>query len=411
VVVVSHDRYFLDRVVTRVWNLDEGRLLTYPGNFSKYRVLKSERIVRQRKEYESQQEFIAKEELFIARYHSGQRAREARGRATRLGKLRRIEAPRREESVSLAKISASRTGEVVLRTRALEVGFGAGPRQVRLLAMADTELHRGSRTAVIGSNGVGKTTLLRTVLGLTPALQGEAGLGHNVRPGYLSQGEDMLPEDATVLEAFLGAKGATFGEARSYLARFLFTGEEVFQRVGSLSGGERARLRLARLMVTEPNFLVFDEPTTHLDIPSREALEQVLTAFDGTLLFVSHDRLLISIMAEQLWVAADGAVQVFDGGFDGWLESAPQSEAASTARARPRPRADHRGPSARSVRAAEAEKERAITDLETRLEAIERELEEASERQDVVEIARLGREHGDTQGNLERRLAEWGGRA
>ena len=153
---------------------------------------------------------------------------------------------------------------------------------------------RGSSTAIIGPNGVGKTTLLETILERVAPVSGEATLGHNVRPGYYAQGSDDLSEDSTVLDALLDAGNVGFGEARKFLARFLFQGDEVLQRVSSLSGGERSRLALARLLICEPNFLVLDEPTTHLDIPSRESLEEVLMTYDGTLLLVSHDRRLVS---------------------------------------------------------------------------------------------------------------------
>ena len=251
-VVVSHDRYFLDRTVNQVWELDHGRIQTFVGNYSKYRALQTERTLTRQREYAKQQEYIAKEEAFIQRYRSGQRAQEARGRATRLRRLIRVESPDSDRAISLSRVTSSRSAQVLLRTHGLVVGFPGDPASTELLSVPDLKLERGSRTAVIGANGTGKTTLLRTLLGLTPPVRGKVALGHNVAVGYHRQGFDDLVSDSTVLESLLEAKEMPYEEARSYLARFLFQGEDVFRQVGSCSGGERSRLALARLSVTEP---------------------------------------------------------------------------------------------------------------------------------------------------------------
>ena len=294
-VVVSHDRYFLDRTVTQVWEMDHGELQTFPGNYSKYRILKAERNLRQEREFAKQQEYIAKEEDFIRRYHAGQRAREAKGRATRLQRLKRVQAPERDRTIGLSGVTASRTGQVVISTNNLKVGYVQTTGATELLTVPNLQLERGSRTAIIGDNGTGKTTLLKTLQGLIPPLAGTATLGHNVKVGYYIQGLDDLPEESTVIEAFLQAKGMSPEEARSYLARFLFQGEDVFRRVADCSGGERSRLALARLLIAQPNLLILDEPTTHLDIASREAFELVLLDSAGALLFVSSLRAALHV--------------------------------------------------------------------------------------------------------------------
>ena len=200
-----------------------------------------------------------------------------------------------ERGISIGKTEASRTGQITLSMRNLGVGFSNNGHKTHLLTAPDIDLERGSRTAIIGANGIGKTTLLRTILGEIPPLSGVVTLGHNVQTGYLNQGTWNLPEDKTALDAFLEVRNTPIGDARDYLARFLFRGDDVFKRVSSLSGGERTRLSLARLLITYPNVLVLDEPTTHLDIASREALEETLQSYDGALLFVSHDRHFISL--------------------------------------------------------------------------------------------------------------------
>tara|TARA_B100001146_G_scaffold157187_1_gene138391 strand:- start:2189 stop:4063 length:1875 start_codon:yes stop_codon:yes gene_type:complete len=415
VVVVSHDRYFLDEMATQIWEIDHGRMNVFPGNFSKYRVIKGERDLRQAKEYEAQQEFIAKEQAFIDRYRAGQRSREAKGRETRLGRLERIDRPDVDRSISMSSAAASRTGQLVLSTHDLKVGYIEGDEATQLLTVPDLKLSRGSRTAVIGDNGTGKTTFIKTVLGDVPALDGSVVLGQSVKVGYYSQGLDALVDEQTVLESFLEIKNMPFEQARFYLARFLFQGDDVFREVGDCSGGEKSRLALARLLITEPNLLILDEPTTHFDIPSREALEQVLLSYPGTMLLVSHDRHLVSLLAESLLVMADGKVTVFAGTFEEWSDAQRETEAvAASARLEEREKPARRpqaakstGPKYRNPAAPVIDMEQVIVDLEDRLKNIETQLQEATVSQDFKEMTRLGEEHTQTQSELEQRLEEW----
>ena len=415
VVAVSHDRYFLDEMATQIWEIDHGRMNVFPGNFSKYRVIKGERDLRQAKEYEAQQEFIAKEQAFIDRYRAGQRSREAKGRETRLGRLERIDRPDVDRSISMSSAVASRTGQLALSTHDLKVGYIEGDETTQLLTVPDLKLSRGSRTAVIGDNGTGKTTFIKTVLGDVPALDGSVVLGQSVKVGYYSQGLDALVEEQTVLESFLEIKNMPFEQARFYLARFLFQGDDVFREVGDCSGGEKSRLALARLLITEPNLLVLDEPTTHFDIPSREALEQVLLSYPGTILLVSHDRHLVSLLAESLLVMADGKVTVFAGTFEEWSDAQREAEAvAASARLEEREKPARRPQAAKSTgpkhlnpAAPVIDMEQVIVDLEDRLKNIETQLQEATVSQDFKEMTRLGEEHTQTQSELEQRLEEW----
>ena len=415
VVVVSHDRYFLDEMATQIWEIDHGRMNTFPGNFSKYRVLKGERDLRQAKEYEAQQEFIAKEQAFIDRYRAGQRSREAKGRETRLGRLERIDRPDLDRSISISSGGASRTGQVVISTKGLKVGYTDGDGPTELLKVPDLKLARGSRTAVIGDNGTGKTTFIKTVLGMVPPLDGFVAVGQSVKVGYYSQGVDDLDDEQTVLESFLDIKNMPFEDARSYLARFLFQGEDVFREVGACSGGEKSRLALARLLITEPNLLVLDEPTTHFDIPSREALEQVLLIYTGTILLVSHDRHLVSLLAESLLVTANGEVDHFKGTFGEWSQAQREAEVQeATARVIERVKAAPRfqpvkatDPKRRNPAAPVIDMEQVIVDLEDKLKEIETQLQIATVNQDFEAMTRLGEEHISTQSRLEKSLEDW----
>ena len=417
-VAVSHDRYFLDATAKQIWEIDQGRLHSYPGGYTKYRALKAERLTRQSKEYDRQQESIAKELDFIDRYRAGQRSREAKGREKRLARLERIEAPdQRERAIRIGAGTVLRGPRVVVDARELRVGFGLDGGATELISLPELKLLRGSRTAVIGSNGTGKTTLLQTILGEQPPLSGEVRVGEKVSVGYLRQGSDGLPETATVLEAMQQVRNIAIGEERDYLARFLFTGEDVFKEVRMLSGGERTRLSVARLLVSEPNFLVLDEPTTHLDIPSREALEEALSEFQGTLLVVSHDRHLISLLAEQLLIVEDGVGYLFEGEFEEWavrsslvtaspmtkVKEAPAKRRFGTPRKRPKGSRKTEGRPGSPI-----DHEETIAGLETHLSEVESELQAASERRDVGKVTALGKEYDRLRSELERAWEEWG---
>jgi ATP-binding cassette subfamily F protein 3 len=303
----------------------------------------------------------------------------------------------------------------VLKTKGLRVGYTHGDGPKELLKVPDLKLPRGSRTAVIGDNGTGKTTFIKTVLGMVPPIDGFVALGQGVKVGYYSQGLDALTDVHTVLDSFLEIKNMPYEQARFYLARFLFQGDDVFREVGACSGGEKSRLALARLLITEPNLLVLDEPTTHFDIPSREALEQVLLGYPGTILLVSHDRHLVSLLAESLLVMADGKVEAFEGTFEEWSEAQQKAETEAAANrvqervkpaSRPQP-AKAQGPKRRNPAAPVIDMEKVIVDLEDRLKEIESQLQQATMNQDFKEMTRLGDEHVRTQSELEQHLEEW----
>jgi ATP-binding cassette subfamily F protein 3 len=417
--VVSHDRFFLDRVASEIWEIDNCRLKTYRGNYSKYKLLKSEEDARSAKEYIRQQEYIKREQNFIARYHAGQRSKEARGRAKRLKRIERIEAPSNEQNVSITSGFATRTGQTVISTNSLKIGFSTEQHSVKLFEVPDIEIERGTTTAIIGNNGIGKTTLLKTIIGSIPALSGSSNLGHNVKIGYFRQGSDEIPGHLTVLEALLEIKNLSIGEARSFLARFLFTGEEIYDQVSSLSGGERGRLALSRLLITEPNVLVLDEPTTHLDILSREALEAMLKAFGGTTIFVSHDRHLISLLANNLLIITEGSVRHFAGSYQDLLKESnsnsstkekekpvqlPPSKKMSRTKSTPNLNSANLN---RNSASRKEDHEKLISDLESQIKRLEKELQEASNTGDMDSITVLGIEHEELNLKLDRAISKW----
>jgi len=418
--VVSHDRFFLDRVASEIWEIDNCQLKSYRGNYSKYKTLKSEEDARFEKEYIRQQEYIKREQSFIARYHAGQRSKEARGRAKRLDKIERMDAPSNDQTVSISSSFASRTGQTVISTDGLDVGFSNEGNQIKLFDVPDIEIERGTTTAIIGNNGIGKTTLLKTIIGDIPALSGSSNLGHNVKIGYFRQGSDEIADNITVLEALLEIKNLSIGEARSFLARFLFTGEEIYDQVSSLSGGERGRLALSRLLITEPNVLVLDEPTTHLDILSREALESMLKGFEGTTMFVSHDRHLISLLADNLLIIEDGTVRHFEGTYQELLsESNPiiqpsednrpvQLPAPQKPKPKTKTKTNHKKSKPRNnARSKKENHEDSIANLESQIAELEEKLEEASTNGDLESITTLGKDHEELNLKLDKAISKW----
>ncbi|HZS91690.1 MAG TPA: ABC-F family ATP-binding cassette domain-containing protein [Chloroflexota bacterium] len=317
-VVVSHDRYLLDRVTRRTVEIANGRADSYPAPYSRFLYLRAERNRRRQKEYQAQREHIARTEEFIRRYGAGQRAREARGREKRLNRLERLEAPtNRPAPLKGLQLGGQRSGDIVLSTVRLRIGYPGH----QLLALPNIQVTRGQRIALIGPNGTGKTTLLRTLASEMPPLGGSFAWGTNVEVGYYAQAHEGLRRDRTVLAQLLDVRPMGEEAARGYLARFLFTGDDVNKAVADLSGGERSRLALACLTMQKANMLLLDEPTNHLDIAARDALEDVLSEYNGTMLFVSHDRYFISAVATTIWAVEDGVVRVYPGDYEEYLEA------------------------------------------------------------------------------------------
>lgn len=322
-VIISHDRYFLDRVCNRIIEIEYGKAISYKGNYSKFLVEREEQREIQRRAFENQQALISKTEEFIRRNLEGQKTKQAKSRRTLLQRMERIEAVQSDKPSGNFKLQkVERAGNQVLSVEDLSIGYG----QNILAENIEFSLLRGEALGVIGGNGTGKTTFLKTVLGNIRELSGKILWGAKVDIGYYSQNlEDLDNRNEIIQELRRVAPNAENGELRNFLARFLFVGEDIFKQVGDLSGGEKGRLALAKLIYSNKNVLILDEPTNHLDIPSREALESALDAFEGTIITVSHDRFFLDRIATQIMSFEDGGkVEIFDGNyseFHEWAES------------------------------------------------------------------------------------------
>jgi ATP-binding cassette subfamily F protein 3 len=314
-ILVSHDRYFLDRVTNRIFELFEGTIESYRGNFSAYRRQKEERLLVQRRTYEKQQQEIARMEEFIRRNFYGQKHAQAEDRRKKLERIQRVPPPREILGPPMAFPVPARSGDVVLRVEGISKKF-----ERPLFENLSFEIYRGQRWGIIGPNGSGKTTLLRCLLGVVPPDSGRVGRGHGVKIAYFDQHLTELDANLRAVDAIMPPDQLMEEPARrDLLARFGITGDTALQKVAQLSGGQRCRTALARLAATKANLLVLDEPTNHLDIWAREALAKALKKFEGTLIFVSHDRHFIDQLADHLIILEPpGRVRVIPGNFSTW---------------------------------------------------------------------------------------------
>lgn len=326
--VVSHDRYFLDRVVNKVFELHARRITPYPGNFQQYWRLRQERFEMDLKAYESQREHIEKQEEYIRRVHYGQLHKQAASRQKQIDKIERLERPAQVETPRMHFGTVRRTGDIVLHVEDLSKRYDCP-----LFQNLSFDLPRGRRLGIMGPNGSGKTTLLRVLLGQEQADSGAVQIGHLVEFGYYDQNLAILDPDKPVIRAVWPGDDPDVEEQRmrDLLGRFGLVGDQVYARVNTLSGGEKSRAALARLVAQGVNVLVLDEPTNYLDLWACDALEQALLEFEGTCVVVSHDRYFLNRVVDLLLVLdGQGGVQVIHGNFDTYeMMRAQQAEAAA----------------------------------------------------------------------------------
>lgn len=423
IMIVSHDRYFLDRTVNRIFEVENHKVYSYQGKYSDYAAQKKLRRETELRAYNNQQREIARQEEMIRRMKqrgTEHLAKRAASREKRLDMLERIECP--ESEMGKMKINFKEnfpSGGDVIMAENLEKSFGRGAEHRELFHGVNLDIKRGERICILGPNGVGKTTLLRVLLGeLTPDA-GYLKIGHNVAFGYYDQGQLLLSDANTVLEELKESyRLYTDTEMRSILGRFLFRGEEVFLPVGSLSGGEKARLSLLKLMLSGANTLILDEPTNHLDIESKEVFEEALMEFPGTVIVVSHDRYFLQrIPTRILELTQDGVIEYL-GRYDYYLEkksqgisakkyfSKVQEKSAGDAAQQRRLKKEREAEERRRARLSE-KLETEISELENQISELEHNLCKPENMSDYELLARLGAEREETEKRLAEAYDEW----
>lgn len=390
--IVSHDRYFLDKLCTSICEIDLGRLTRYKGNYSAYTVLREAAMEQQEKAYALQQKEIAKLEDYVARNMArASTSKSAKSRQKQLDKMERIEKPvTRRKRAALSFSYEVEPPQEVLEIRDADISVGEGAARKTLLQDISFTVRRGERVGIIGANGIGKSTLLKEILGILPH-EGLMRFNKNIRIGYFDQESTNLNPDNTVMDELHDRFPAMLdGEIRSLLGQVRIVGEDVFKRISALSGGERARVCFALLMLEHANVMLLDEPTNHLDLPMKEVLEESLDSYTGTLLFVSHDRYFLKRLATRLLELTPEGIILHPYGFEQYLEEKAKAAAAAAAfaaqqqaAAAPAKQTSHRS---KAQRSADAARRNRMRELEAEIEQLDNVIAELEEQLALPEV-------------------------
>jgi ATP-binding cassette subfamily F protein 3 len=424
VLLISHDRAFLQAVVDHVLHVEGGTVSAYTGDYEAFVNQRAERRLSQQRAYDKQSRVIASEEDFIRRNIAGQKSAQAKGRRRRLSRVSRLSAPEGEEGVMSLRLEAdARGGDQVLVAENVRVGIG----ERVLVEGFSARVGRGDVVGFIGPNGTGKTTLLRAFVGERPLEAGEVRIPESVRVAHYRQDLAQVPTDRSLYDLINDLRPAWGrGAIQGHLGRFGFSGDSVLRQAGTLSGGERARVALAMIMLSGANLLIFDEPTNHLDVESIEALEDAIDGYGGTVILVSHDRALLRTLTTRVWVLHERRITDFPGGFEEWetasLERAHAARVAAAEdealrrvheRKQTRRSNDGRKQQQSGRRTAErrlAEVEAAVTKGEARVAAIKSQLEDPAlyaTPDGALQAITLGQQLEVARTELERAFAEW----
>ena len=414
VVVISHDRYFLDRTVEQIVEIERHLLTPYPGNYTAYVKVKAERLEQQRKAYEQQQAEIRRQEDFIRRNMAGQKTKQAQSRQKALERLERVAAPTADSRrMGLQFETNQRESHEVIVCRKVRKAYDAH----QVLRGLDFTVYRGEKVGLMGPNGAGKSTLLRLLMQRDTADEGTLRLGRNTTAAYYDQEMADLDPNATVLdEVWSIAPLKPVGDIRSYLGRFLFSGDEVYNTIEHLSGGEKSRVALAKLMLSPANLLILDEPTNHLDIPAREALEEALSEYPGAVLIVSHDRYFLDRIVGRLLYLREGRCDAYPGNYTDYqahLAAMQASQSAPTSKVTPKNvKTKVNDKSARDNTKRQRRRkpeviEREISEVEANIEALQAALATEQQNADWQRLAELTSQQGDLASRLDDLMQEW----
>jgi ATP-binding cassette subfamily F protein 3 len=413
VLIISHDRYFLDKVVNRVIELENKALTAYKGNYSSYMQQKAENMAALENAYGKQQDHIAKTEAYIQMYRAGIKSKQARGREKQLQRLERIVLPANIARFDFFGFNPpSECAERVAELEETTAAYG----EKKIFEKLSLLIRKGDGVALVGPNGAGKTTLLKLLTGELSPVSGRVKLGSRVKVGYFSQEHEGLNGKNRIIDEIMHEYGFSEERARHYLGAFLFRGDDVFKIVGDLSGGEKSRLAMLKLMLTGANFLILDEPTNHLDIPAKEAVEEAILSFPGTFLTVSHDRYFLDKVANCMVELADGKLEEYAGNYSYYREKklAQQKEIAAVQvvvkqesiakkNDRPRQRRNDQEKSLKNQQKLEGE----IAMLELEMKALEYRLNDPASHEDQEASRQLAAEYSKAQNTLAEKYDDW----
>ena len=420
ILIVSHDRYFMDRIVTGVVELDHHKATTYRGNYSRYVAQREERLKADTIAYEKQQEYIKKTEEYIDKYRAGIKSKMARGRQSQLNRLERLEAPETSHSLDFKFPPAAMSADKVLVLDHVSIGYKTDD---PIIDDVSVVVRRGESVALIGPNGAGKSTMVKAIVGELFPTEGHIDIGNRVQVGYFSQEHEELHDRWQVVDEIINNYNFTEEKARNVLGSFLFKGDDVFKLVGDLSGGERARLALLKLFLQGDNFLILDEPTNHLDVPTREIVERALQQFGGTCFIISHDRYFLDQVSTRTLVLENKGITEYLGNYSYYkeklkeqndiaaltehVEEVPKDKAKTETKVVSLNDESKPKPNTYMVEKQLAEVEEEIARLEATMKMYEVQLANPVVQQDLEEMANISKQLSDTESSLQTLYEKW----
>lgn len=422
ILIVSHDRYFMDRIVTGVVELDHHKATTYRGNYSRYVAQREERLKADTIAYEKQQEYIKKTEEYIDKYRAGIKSKMARGRQSQLNRLERLEAPETSHSLDFKFPPAAMSADKVLVLDHVSIGYKTDD---PIIDDVSVVVRRGESVALIGPNGAGKSTMVKAIVGELFPTEGHIDIGNRVQVGYFSQEHEELHDRWQVVDEIINNYNFTEEKARNVLGSFLFKGDDVFKLVGDLSGGERARLALLKLFLQGDNFLILDEPTNHLDVPTREIVERALQQFGGTCFIISHDRYFLDQVSTRTLVLENKGLTEYLGNYSYYkeklkeqqdiaaltevVEEVAKEDVKSEAKTISTSLSDEpkKKTNTYMVEKQLAEVEEEIARLEATMKMYEVQLANPVVQQDLAEMENISKQLSDTESNLQKLYEKW----
>ncbi|MDU6734449.1 MAG: ABC-F family ATP-binding cassette domain-containing protein [Veillonella sp.] len=422
ILIVSHDRYFMDRIVTGVVELDHHKATTYRGNYSRYVAQREERLKADTIAYEKQQEYIKKTEEYIDKYRAGIKSKMARGRQSQLNRLERLEAPETSHSLDFKFPPAAMSADKVLVLDHVSIGYKTDD---PIIDDVSVVVRRGESVALIGPNGAGKSTMVKAIVGELFPTEGHIDIGNRVQVGYFSQEHEELHDRWQVVDEIINNYNFTEEKARNVLGSFLFKGDDVFKLVGDLSGGERARLALLKLFLQGDNFLILDEPTNHLDVPTREIVERALQQFGGTCFIISHDRYFLDQVSTRTLVLENKGLTEYLGNYSYYkeklkeqqdiaaltevVEEVDKEDVKSEAKTISTSPSDEpkKKTNTYMVEKQLAEVEEEIARLEATMKMYEVQLANPVVQQDLAEMENISKQLSDTESNLQKLYEKW----